>query len=1149
MADNSDAGSSLLWLLQPQRPPLSTASMVSSVASPPKPSPAHSSPEQHSVRPATNTNQARTKSNSNHPIMIMGDAANLDENQRRDASAFYAFPRGDKEASDAATVGNTRQQTSRSIPSMGMKISPPIHVEKPSLAVPLLDPGHQDQPFSYQSSKNILAAVTDHSRSVAALKSAVDNVDRMSPGSRATSPFHSVYPSLNFPAHSGGQMHGSGILLRSGTRASSASPVRSGSVFRSNEHSPSLPQGGRYFVESVPVPNPQPAPAETVQLEARIEKIVSSAVTQAIANAESHGRTKSGSRVIHSDSESVEPDIHEPSHSHSTRAGLATKPHASSNPMRTVRRSSSQKRAHSKMPSSASAHAESSVLRIEKQLKDTAVIATLTATVEKLLKRVDELETRNYAEVALEKFDLDKIVKQRLKSVEHRLDGVDARIFQLEAKNIANGERALKFDLMIIYHPESKADAIVEESASKHFEDSKFLDSVTKKLDSLTKHTIPALQSSVDSVQASLFALEAAADLKYQKKSTDCSNSDVRNKEIQRQLDTFADSIKVLQGRVDFQLVTVENLRESFKSMSNSDTLSNRATLAAAAERIDAIALGEISNKVDKLQKTVSGKVDTVVLEELMKHLATRDELKRLHEKFRQDNRRADDLTKLGEKWKTDVLLEMKRLVDVRISNFETDLEPLFKAAFVPEADGATSGWKISNTQLQTIIHTLEEQLAHKLREAIDTIPKKLPQTLVNEMRDDMREQVQQAFNEHFSNQSGFDLDTPAMFGTNKQVQKLVSTLTRDFDEKLYLLCNDLSACKAAYQSAARQPFYRCAQWLWTSSNLKLGSAIPWNLQSTNTDPENFRWDPDAAFVRVQEAGLYEISFAFFDITWKPSVQLVVNGESVLSALNAPAYVVRHSSGFVVSGNGELKPGTVTGLSLLPPGFPVAASALDRCSALPWWSQAARRPRLSGVAAIMKLVFELNLILMTVSAEHELLRHRLAQLDFREPFGPDSFALVRHLLADLVKTTDSAKRFKAEAERAREEKNALSEQVAPLRSELARLTAENNQVHMDLVRLCDDRDARDRRAEQAARNASTEIADLKFIISQYGQKLAAEQRRGEEDRAKAEEAFSKMGLFATANATSQNKAKKNASKDASSALFERLQKIDIETGL
>jgi hypothetical protein len=68
----------------------------------------------------------------------------------------------------------------------------------------------------------------------------------------------------------------------------------------------------------------------------------------------------------------------------------------------------------------------------------------------------------------------------------------------------------------------------------------------------------------------------------------------------------------------------------------------------------------------------------------------------------------------------------------------------------------------------------------------------------------------------------------------------IVRQLTREFDEKLYVLCSEVSACKTMFSTQAQQPFYKCAQWIWNSGSLKLGSAVPWNIQSTNTGNYSF---------------------------------------------------------------------------------------------------------------------------------------------------------------------------------------------------------------------------------------------------------------------------------------------------------------------
>lgn len=73
--------------------------------------------------------------------------------------------------------------------------------------------------------------------------------------------------------------------------------------------------------------------------------------------------------------------------------------------------------------------------------------------------------------------------------------------------------------------------------------------------------------------------------------------------------------------------------------------------------------------------------------------------------------------------------------------------------------------------------------------------------------------------------------------------------------------------------------------------------------------------------------GLYEITFGFYSGK-KPTVQVLVNGETILSAVNSSSYVIHHSSGkfkggAVASGvnaQNSLKPysqSNLTGLTLV----------------------------------------------------------------------------------------------------------------------------------------------------------------------------------------------------------------------------------------
>lgn len=129
-------------------------------------------------------------------------------------------------------------------------------------------------------------------------------------------------------------------------------------------------------------------------------------------------------------------------------------------------------------------------------------------------------------------------------------------------------------------------------------------------------------------------------------------------------------------------------------------------------------------------------------------------------------------------------------------------------------------------------------------------------------------------------------------------------------------------------------------RWLWKSGKTKGlpggaarpgGGAVPWNVQNVNTNPANFMWEKDRASIMCVAPGLYEVTFGFFSRK-KPQVQLLVNGEPVLSSVNSASYAVHHSSGRLAP-VGPHSAGNVTGLTLvdfvaLPPNAKVACTYL-----------------------------------------------------------------------------------------------------------------------------------------------------------------------------------------------------------------------------
>jgi len=74
-------------------------------------------------------------------------------------------------------------------------------------------------------------------------------------------------------------------------------------------------------------------------------------------------------------------------------------------------------------------------------------------------------------------------------------------------------------------------------------------------------------------------------------------------------------------------------------------------------------------------------------------------------------------------------------------------------------------------------------------------------------------------------------------------------------------------------------------------------------------------WEEDKSVILTVAPGLYEITLGFF-CTKKPTVQVLVNGETILTAVNSASFVIHHSSGKLTNG-GRQTQGPMTGLTLL----------------------------------------------------------------------------------------------------------------------------------------------------------------------------------------------------------------------------------------
>ena len=81
-------------------------------------------------------------------------------------------------------------------------------------------------------------------------------------------------------------------------------------------------------------------------------------------------------------------------------------------------------------------------------------------------------------------------------------------------------------------------------------------------------------------------------------------------------------------------------------------------------------------------------------------------------------------------------------------------------------------------------------------------------------------------------------------------------------------------------------------KWIWESGYVSKGYAVPWEKQIINTMPEKLIWEKDDICILVKQKGIYLLSLAFF-VKEKPTIQVIVNGQTILSQVNSNAFIVR----------------------------------------------------------------------------------------------------------------------------------------------------------------------------------------------------------------------------------------------------------------
>uniref|UniRef100_A0A3P8T643 Centrosomal protein 135 n=1 Tax=Amphiprion percula TaxID=161767 RepID=A0A3P8T643_AMPPE len=140
---------------------------------------------------------------------------------------------------------------------------------------------------------------------------------------------------------------------------------------------------------------------------------------------------------------------------------------------------------------------------------------------------------------------------------------------------------------------------------------------------------------------------------------------------------------------------------------------------------------------------------------------------------------------------------------------------------------------------------------------------------------------------------------------------------------------------------------------------------------------------------------------------------------------------------------------------------------------------------------------------MTSNAERKFvnLRKRLDQLGYRQPLAIESLPLVEKLFSDLVHTTESLRNVKLSAGKTEKESRNLDALLEPYRAENAQVVRENNELHLELLKLKEEKDRVTRELKTHIRKLDHQTSDLKFLNNQYVHKVRCLEK---DSKAKAE---------------------------------------------
>ena len=121
------------------------------------------------------------------------------------------------------------------------------------------------------------------------------------------------------------------------------------------------------------------------------------------------------------------------------------------------------------------------------------------------------------------------------------------------------------------------------------------------------------------------------------------------------------------------------------------------------------------------------------------------------------------------------------------------------------------------------------------------------------------------------------------------------------------------------------------------------------------------------------------------------------------------------------------------------------------------------------------------LLLLLLSVRYYDLRKELSSLNYPSNFGVDALDIVSQLFSDLVSTNKSYAQVYEKEQQLTQEISLAQGQLFPLRKENARLTRENQQLHLENIKVVEDSTQQIDQVEFKCRRLDDRVKELTFL--------------------------------------------------------------------